>query len=209
MCHVGFAVEGRPWVVPMLHGRRDDVLYLHGAVGNHLLRTLAAGVEMCATVTLIDGLVLARSAFHHSVNYRSVMVFGTGRLVDDVEERAAALDVLVDHVLPGRAAQARPGSRRELDLRAVVALPVTEASAKVRSGGPNDDEDHRGADRRHGRRTGSAPGACGRRSSARAPNRLTVACWRWLPDARRWWPGHGTVVAMPVVPTGPSPCGAS
>lgn len=139
VCHVGFAVDGRPWVVPMLHARAGDELYLHGAVGNHLLRHLERGVEACATVTLLDGLVLARSAFHHSVNYRSVMVFGTARLVSDVEEKRAALDVIVDHVLPGRADDARPGNDRELAQTAVIALPVTEASAKVRAGGPKDD----------------------------------------------------------------------
>ncbi len=141
VCHVGFAVEGRPWVVPMLHGRDGDRLYLHGAVGNHLLRSLATGVEACATVTLIDGLVLARSAFHHSVNYRSVMVFGTPWLVDDDQEKRAALDVIVDHVLPGRADDSRPASPRELELTTVIGIPITEASAKIRTGGPVDDEE--------------------------------------------------------------------
>jgi uncharacterized protein len=144
VCHVGFAIDGRPWVVPMLHGRAGDRLYLHGAVGNHLLRSLADGVEACATATLLDGLVLARSAFHHSVNYRSVMVFGTARLVDDDEEKREALDVIVDHALPGRAADARPGSPRERALTSVVALPLEEASAKIRSGGPVDDEEDLG-----------------------------------------------------------------
>lgn len=141
VCHVGFALDGSPWVVPMLHGRAGDQLYLHGAVGNHLLRALASGVQACATATLIDGLVLARSAFHHSANYRSVMVFGEARLVHDHEEKRAALDVLVDRVLPGRAADSRPGSLREMEQTMVVALGITEASAKIRTGPPVDDED--------------------------------------------------------------------
>ena len=141
VCHVGFALDGAPWVVPMLHARDGDQLYLHGAVGNHLLRSLATGVQACATATLIDGLVLARSAFHHSANYRSVMVFGEARLVDDIEEKRAALDVLVDRVLPGRAADSRPGSLSELERTMVVALPISEASAKIRTGPPVDDEE--------------------------------------------------------------------
>lgn len=141
VCHVGFALDGAPWVVPMLHARDGDQLYLHGAVGNHLLRSLASGVEACATATLIDGLVLARSALHHSANYRSVMVFGRARLVSDHEEKRRALDVIVDRVLPGRAADSRPGSFREVEQTMVVSLELTEASAKIRTGPPVDDED--------------------------------------------------------------------
>ena len=140
-CHVGFAIDGRPWVIPTIHARIDDVLYLHGAVTNHMLRSLSGGFEACVTITLIDGLVLARSAFHHSMNYRSVMVFGRATIVDDPEEKEAALRALVEHVVPGRMAEARPPSAIELRKTSVLRLPITEASAKVPTGGPIDDPD--------------------------------------------------------------------
>lgn len=140
-CHVGFAVDGRPWVIPTIHARVDDQLYLHGALANHMLRTLGSGIEACVTMTLIDGLVLARSAFHHSMNYRSVLVFGRAALVDDDREKAAALDALVEHVVPGRGADARPPTASELRRTLVLRLPITEASAKIRTGGPVDDEE--------------------------------------------------------------------
>jgi uncharacterized protein len=140
-CHVGFAIDGRPWVVPTIHARVDDVLYLHGAVANHMLRSLAGGIEACVTITLIDGLVLARSAFHHSINYRSVMIFGQMTFVDDPAEKDAALHALVEHVVPGRMVEARPPSEAELRKTSVLRLPITEASAKVRTDGPIDDAD--------------------------------------------------------------------
>jgi len=140
-CHVGFAIDGRPWVIPTIHARLDDVLYLHGAVANHMLRSLADGIEACVTITLVDGLVLARSAFHHSMNYRSVMVFGRLTVVDDDAEKDAALRALVEHVVPGRMADARPPNDTELRKTSVLRLPITEASAKVRTGGPIDDDD--------------------------------------------------------------------
>jgi nitroimidazol reductase NimA-like FMN-containing flavoprotein (pyridoxamine 5'-phosphate oxidase superfamily) len=140
-CHVGFAIDGRPWVIPTIHARIDDRLYLHGSVANHMLRSLAGGVETCVTITLIDGLVLARSAFHHSMNYRSVMVFGRAVSVEDADEKNAALHALVEHVVPGRMADARPPSPAELRTTTVLRLPIDEASAKVRIGGPVDDED--------------------------------------------------------------------
>jgi uncharacterized protein len=140
-CHVGFAIDGRPWVIPTIHARLDDLLYLHGAVANHMLRSLSGGIEACVTMTLIDGLVLARSAFHHSMNYRSVMVFGRMTIVDDDAEKQAALHALVEHVAPGRSADARPPSTAELRKTSVLRLPIDEASAKVRTGGPIDDPD--------------------------------------------------------------------
>jgi uncharacterized protein len=140
-CHVGFAIDGRPWVIPTIHARVDDRLYLHGAVANHMLKSLAGGVEACVTVTIIDGLVLARSQFHHSMNYRSVMIFGRATPVDDADEKLAALRALVEHVVPGRTADARPPSAPELRATSVLALAIDEASAKVRSGGPVDDEE--------------------------------------------------------------------
>jgi nitroimidazol reductase NimA-like FMN-containing flavoprotein (pyridoxamine 5'-phosphate oxidase superfamily) len=138
-CHVGFAVEGRPWVIPTIHARVDDVLYLHGAAANHMLRSLRGGIEACVTITLVDGLVLARSAFHHSMNYRSVMVFGRLTSVDDPAEKQSALHALVEHVVPGRMTEARPPSEAELRKTLVLRLPIDEASAKVRTGGPIDD----------------------------------------------------------------------
>jgi nitroimidazol reductase NimA-like FMN-containing flavoprotein (pyridoxamine 5'-phosphate oxidase superfamily) len=140
-CHVGFAIDGRPWVVPTIHARVDDALYLHGAVANHMLRTMSDGVDACVTATLIDGLVLARSAFHHSMNYRSVMVFGRATRVDDADEKQHALSALVEHVVRGRGADARPPNADEVRTTLVLRLPITEASAKVRTGGPLDDED--------------------------------------------------------------------
>jgi nitroimidazol reductase NimA-like FMN-containing flavoprotein (pyridoxamine 5'-phosphate oxidase superfamily) len=138
-CHVGFAIDGRPWVVPTIHARADDRLYLHGAVTNHMLRALAGGLEACVTVTLIDGLVLARSAFHHSMNYRSVMIFGRATPLEDGPEKVAAFHALVEHVVPGRTADARPPSDHEMQTTTVLVLPIDEASAKVRSGGPIDE----------------------------------------------------------------------
>jgi nitroimidazol reductase NimA-like FMN-containing flavoprotein (pyridoxamine 5'-phosphate oxidase superfamily) len=140
-CHVGFAVDGRPWVVPTIHARIDDRLYLHGAIANHMLGSLAGGIETCVTITLVDGLVLARSAFHHSMNYRSVMVFGWATPVDDPEEKRLALGALVEHVVPGRSADARPPSAKELRTTQVLRLPINEVSAKERTGGPLDDEE--------------------------------------------------------------------
>lgn len=141
VCHLGFALDATTWVVPTVYGRAGDDLFVHGAVGNHALRALASGVETCVTVTLVDGLVLARSAFHHSVNYRSVMVFGVAELVTEPEAKAAALEVIVDHVVPGRMAEVRRPTASEMRTTAVLRLPLTEASAKVRTGGPVDDEE--------------------------------------------------------------------
>ncbi len=143
-CHVGFAIDGRPWVIPTIHARIGDRLYLHGAVANHMLRSLAGGIETCVTITLIDGLVLARSQFHHSMNYRSAMIFGLATLVDEADEKQAALHALVEHVVPGRTVHARPPSESELRSTSVLRLTIDEASAKVRTGGPIDDEEDLG-----------------------------------------------------------------
>jgi uncharacterized protein len=138
VCHVGFESEHGPVVLPTMHARVGDTLYLHGAAGNAMLRAGGTG-PICATVTLIDGLVLARSAFHHSVNYRSVVVHGEGRLVTDEAEKQTVLDALVDHVVPGRSGETRPPNDVELKSTAVLAIPLDEASAKVRTGPPKDD----------------------------------------------------------------------
>jgi nitroimidazol reductase NimA-like FMN-containing flavoprotein (pyridoxamine 5'-phosphate oxidase superfamily) len=141
ICHVGFAVDGRPSVIPTIHARIDDRLYLHGAPANHMLNSLADGVEACVTATLVDGLVLARSAFRHSLNYRSVCVFGWATEVAERAEKRAALDALVDHVLTGRAARVRLPNESELSGTLVLSLPIDEASAKVRTGPPLDHAD--------------------------------------------------------------------
>lgn len=139
VCHVGAVVNGRPWVQPTLHWRVGEDLFIHGHAGNGLYAALLAGAEACATVSLIDGLVLARSAFHHSVNFRSVAVFGTVRNVTDPAEKTAALEAMMDKLAPGRWPDVRAPSASELKATAVLALPITEASAKVRQGPPKDD----------------------------------------------------------------------
>ena len=136
--HVAFVVDQQPYAMPMLYGRDGDVLYLHGSPLSRLLGSLAGGVSLCFTVTLLDGLVLARSAFHHSVNYRSVVVLGSAYPVRDREAKHAALRTIVDHVVPGRSADARGPNDQELDATEVVALRLDEASAKVRTGPPVD-----------------------------------------------------------------------
>jgi nitroimidazol reductase NimA-like FMN-containing flavoprotein (pyridoxamine 5'-phosphate oxidase superfamily) len=141
VCHAGFVVDGAPVVIPTIHWRDGDTLYLHGSAASRMLRTLREGVEACVTVTLVDGLVLARSAFHHSMNYRSVVVFGRARVVESDEERLRALDALVEHVVRGRSREVRPPNEAELRQTMVLALPLDEASAKIRTGGPVDDEE--------------------------------------------------------------------
>ncbi|MCF6524334.1 pyridoxamine 5'-phosphate oxidase family protein [Streptomyces sp. JJ36] len=145
VCHLGFVRDGAPVVLPTLYARTGERLYVHGSTGSRPLRAAGEepGLPVCLTVTHVDGLVLARSAFHHSVNYRSVVVHGTARPVTGDTERRAALDALVDHVLPGRAADCRPADARELAATAVLALDLAEASAKVREGGPHDDPEDR------------------------------------------------------------------
>jgi hypothetical protein len=142
ICHVGFVADGRPFVIPTIHARAGDVLYLHGSPASRMLRTLGEGIDVCVTVTILDGLVLARSVYNHSMNYRSVVVLGTARSVDEREEKLAALQAIVEHVLPGRSADARGPSDKELTGTTVLALVLDEASAKVRTGPPKDfDED--------------------------------------------------------------------
>lgn len=139
VAHVGMAVDAQPYVIPMVYGRDSDRLLLHGSVASRLLRRLDDGLQVCVTVTLLDGLVFARSAFHHSANYRSVVVLGEARRLTQHDESARALRVIVDHVAPGRAAEARPPSAVELDQTSVLELPIDEASVKSRTGDPRDD----------------------------------------------------------------------
>jgi nitroimidazol reductase NimA-like FMN-containing flavoprotein (pyridoxamine 5'-phosphate oxidase superfamily) len=141
--HVGFVAHGRPLVIPMLYGRDGDVLYLHGSVASRLQRSLAGGIDVCLTVTVVDGLVLARSAFHHSMNYRSVVVLGTATKVDG-DEKVHGLRVITEHLAPGRWAESRPPTEPELKVTSVLRLAIDEASAKVRVGGPVDDDEDLG-----------------------------------------------------------------
>ena len=140
ICHVGFGVNGQPFVIPTAYGRVDDRLYIHGSPASRMLRTLKTGIDVCVTVTLLDGLVLARSAFHHSMNYRSVVVFGTASLVEREEEKWEALKAFTDHIIPGRWAEVRQPTHQEVTGTLVLSLALTEASAKMRSGAPSDDE---------------------------------------------------------------------
>ena len=138
LCHLGFEVDGQPYVIPTLHARVGDMVYVHGSAASRMLRELAGGVRVCLTVTLFDGLVLARSVFNHSVNYRSVVLLGTARLVPD-DEKAEALRALTEQLAPGRWEEARQPTSKELKATWILALPIEEASAKVRSGPPEDD----------------------------------------------------------------------
>src|SRR2546422_4830562 len=142
VCHVGFARDGQPFVIPTIFARVEDRLYLHGSAASRMLGALAEGIDVCVTVTLLDGLVLARSAFHHSMNYRSVVVLGVAAAVTDAAERLSALEAIVEHAAPGRWDQVRRPNDRELKATMVLRLPIVEASAKVRTGPPlGDGED--------------------------------------------------------------------
>lgn len=141
LCHVGFVRDGSPVVIPTTHWRIGDELFIHMANKSRMMQALLDGADACITVSLIDGWVLARSAFHHSVNFRSAVVFGRARLVDDPAEKQAALAALVDKLAPGRSAEVRAPNEVELRATAVLAFPLTEASAKMRSGPPKDDAD--------------------------------------------------------------------
>jgi nitroimidazol reductase NimA-like FMN-containing flavoprotein (pyridoxamine 5'-phosphate oxidase superfamily) len=140
-CHVGFALDGQPYVIPTIHARMGEQLYIHGSAASRMLRTVREGIPVCVTVTLLDGLVLARSAFHHSMNYRSVVILGTACEVTDRTERLAAFEAIVEHVVPGRWQEVRWPTEQELKATLVLKLPINEASAKVRTGPPLDDEE--------------------------------------------------------------------
>ena len=141
ICHVGFAEAGQPFVIPTNFARIDDTIVLHGAKASRLLKHVEAGHPVCVEVTIVDGLVLARSVFHHSVNYRSAVVFGRGRLVTDVQEKLAALEAVTEHIVPGRWKEARLPNQKELNATSVVSIRIDEASAKVRLGPPVDEEE--------------------------------------------------------------------
>lgn len=142
IAHVGIADEhGQPFVIPTLHARIGDAVYLHGSTASRTLRALRDGAPACLTVSLLDGLVLARAAMHHSANYRSVMLLGQARVVESEQEKLLALEAIVEHIVPGRSAEARPPSENELKATTVLALGIDETSAKIRSGPPQDDEE--------------------------------------------------------------------
>jgi nitroimidazol reductase NimA-like FMN-containing flavoprotein (pyridoxamine 5'-phosphate oxidase superfamily) len=141
LCHIGFEVDGQPYVIPSLHARVGDVLYLHGSSASRMMRRLAEGVACCVTVTLVDGVVLARAVFDQSINYRSVVVLGTATPVEDPEEKLVALQALTEQLVPGRWADTRPPTPTELKATTILALPIDEASAKIRSGPPGNAEE--------------------------------------------------------------------
>lgn len=138
-CHVGFVIDGQPFVIPTGYARVGDAVYLHGSAASRMLRTIAQGVQVCVTVTLVDGLVLARSAFHHSMNYRSVVILGMAHAVEDPAEKKCALEAFTNHIVPGRWDAVRPVRDLELKATAVLKLSLEEASAKIRTGPPKDE----------------------------------------------------------------------
>ncbi len=141
ICHVGFVAENQPYVIPTIHARLGDKLILHGAAANRMLNHIAAGNSLCVTVTLVDGLVLARSVFHSSMNYRSAVLFGHGRLIDDDKEKLEAFEALTEHVARGRWNDARKPTQKEMNVTTVVAMEIESASAKIRTGPPSDEEE--------------------------------------------------------------------
>lgn len=140
VCHAGFVVEGQPFIIPTLYARSGDSIFIHGSAVSRMLKNLSEGVKVCVSVTLVDGLVLARSAFHHSINYRSVVVFGTGRLIESDEEKLSALKTISENALPGRFEDSRPPTQKELNVTSVIKIEIEEASAKIREGDPIDDD---------------------------------------------------------------------
>lgn len=141
LAHVGFSVDGQPFVIPTLYGRSGDTLYLHGSAASRMLRQLETGISACVTVTLVDGLVLARSAFNHSMNYRSVVAFGTARKIEGAEQKAEALRAVSDHLIAGRWNEVRSPYEKELKATSVLEFVIEDASAKIRTGPPNDEEE--------------------------------------------------------------------
>jgi len=139
VCNVGFAVEGQPYVIPTMHARIGDAIYFHGSAASRMLRNLSEGAAVCITVSLVDGLVLARSVFSHSMNYRSVVALGKATLVDDPAEKLEALRAFTEKILPGRWSEARGPNEKEMKATSILRLPLSEVSAKVRTGGPEDD----------------------------------------------------------------------
>jgi hypothetical protein len=141
VAHIGYVIDGQPYVTPTAYWRRGRTLYWHGSSASRMLRTQTQGIPVCVTVTLLDGLVVARSGFHHSINYRAVMAFGRARKIEDAKEKEAELDYFIERIYPGRVATLRPVNRQELKGTTLLAMEIEEASAKVRVGEPKDDEE--------------------------------------------------------------------
>ncbi len=141
ICHVGFSVEGQTFVIPTAYGRKDDMLFVHGSAASRMMREMSKGIDVCVTVTLVDGLVLARSAFHHSMNYRSVVIFGKAEIITEEAEKNDALFAFTEHLIKGRWADVRQPNSKELKATTVLKLKINEASAKIRTGDPIDDEE--------------------------------------------------------------------
>ncbi len=141
ICHVGFVQDGQPFVIPTIHAREGDTIYLHGARASRMLRHIQEGNPLCIEITLLDGIVLARSVFHSSMNYRSVVLFGTGEMIEAEDEKRHALEVIIQHIAPGRWEEARKPTPKELETTMVVAISIESASAKIRTGPPADDEE--------------------------------------------------------------------
>jgi hypothetical protein len=139
ICHIGFSVDGKTFVIPTAYGRSGDTLYVHGSAASRMMREMSKGIDVCITVTLVDGLVLARSAFHHSINYRSVVIFGNAEIVTDEAEKNDALFAFTEHLIPNRWDEIRAPDSKELKATTVLKLKITEASAKIRTGDPVDD----------------------------------------------------------------------
>lgn len=140
VCHLSFVVDGQPYIIPTIYGRHDNFIYFHGSTKSRLMQTLGQGVPIALGVTLVDGIVVARSAFHSSLNYRSVVLFGRAQVVEEVE-KATALEIVTEHIIPRRWSEARPITSKELKVTSVLKMVIDSASAKIRTGGPNDEEE--------------------------------------------------------------------
>jgi hypothetical protein len=143
ICHIGFALDNQPFVIPVCYGRENNKIFFHGAKGNRMLKALRTGVEICVTISIVDGIVLARSAFNHTINYRSVVIFGKAQEINDIVEKTNALKIITEHIIPGRWNDVRKPSDKELGATSVFSLEITEASAKVRTGPPIDKDEDR------------------------------------------------------------------
>lgn len=141
LCHIGFAIENQPFVIPVCYGRENDKIFFHGAKGSRMFHALRTGKEICVTISIVDGIVLARSAFNHTINYRSVVIFGKARELIDPAEKTNALNIITEHIIPGRWSDVRKPTDKELNATSLFSLEINEASAKVRTGPPLDDED--------------------------------------------------------------------
>ncbi len=140
VCHIGFSINDQPFVIPTCYGRKEDEIFFHGSKGSRMLEHIKTGVEICITITLLDGIVLSRSAFHHSINYRSVVLFGNAKELTNPKEKTKALKIITEHIIPGRWKDVRKPNEKELNATSVFSLKINEASAKVREGGPVDDK---------------------------------------------------------------------